>query len=298
MLEKLTADQEALIPVVRDQWTQIGFSTGATDHAEAESAMRLVYERAFVPFPASVIWFPSPMKGCLEAQRLLNEQAKRDGTEEVSLSTVLGTAIYGSHDAGWLAFYQFFKQIGFEEVIKPLDGLLELSKGCGWCWCYDTVVIMTEKPTRIELDDQKRLHSEDHPALEYSDGFAIYSWHGVRVDEDIIMRPESPTLERAMKETNQEIRRITLERYGWHRVMADLGAVTIHEDNFGKLVETEKLATLLDGEDPKARFVIVKDASTDRIYALRVDPSMETAQAAVAWTFQVEPKSYDPQQQS
>lgn len=76
-----------------------------------------------------------------------------------------------------------------------------------------------------------------------------------------------------------------LERYGWVKLLKDLNARELHKDNFGVLYETNRLGEYLEGEDPTARFVHVKDPSTNREYALRVPPTMKTAQEAVAWTF-------------
>ena len=56
----------------------------------------------------------------------------------------------------------------------------------------------------------------------------------------------------------------------------------------------------LPADDPErvARYVQVQDASTERQYFLRVPPSIQTAAEAVAWTFQVAVKDYQPAQET
>jgi hypothetical protein len=200
---------------------------------------------------------------------------------------------YGIHDANFLSFYDYFDS----EVLYNLNEirpLINLSKYVGWWWPFENVVIFTDKPIFVCCDDRGRLHHENRMALEYSDGFGIYSWHGIMVSEQIIMKPETITLDQVVKENNQEIRRIMLDRYGWDRVLCDLHACVEHEDNTGKLISTYRLGEYLAGEDKIAKFVLVVDPSTNRKYSLRVPPETKTAKEGVAWTFWQKEDEYNP----
>jgi hypothetical protein len=200
---------------------------------------------------------------------------------------------YGIHDANFLSFYDYFDS----EVLYNLNEirpLINLSKYVGWWWPFEDMVFLTTKPVFICCDDQGRLHHGNRMALEYSDGFGIYSWHGIRVSEQIIMKPETITLDQVVKENNQEIRRIMLDRYGWDRVLCDLHACVEHEDNTGKLISTYRLGEYLAGEDEIAKFVLVVDPSTNRKYSLRVPPETKTAREGVAWTFGQKEDEYNP----
>jgi hypothetical protein len=175
---------------------------------------------------------------------------------------------------------------------------MQLSDKVGWWWPFQNCVIITPPPSVLIRDDQNRLHSEVGPALSYLDGFSIYAWHGVRVGKEIIEHPENIKIEDVLKEDNQEIKRVMLERYGWDKFLDGLGATVEHEDAYGKLLVTDKMSDYLDGEDGIAKFVLVKDPSTDRKYALRVPPSTRTAKEGVAWTFEEEEKDYNPIQET
>lgn len=118
------------------------------------------------------------------------------------------------------------------------------------------------------------------------------------MNRQIIMEPETITLEQVLKEDNQEIKRVMLERFGYGKLLLELKAKQIHKDKFGALFETSRLGEYLQGEDKVARFVRVKDPSTDREYMLRVPPDMQTARNAVAWTFDIKPEAYAPQQET
>ncbi|MBW4602386.1 MAG: hypothetical protein KME29_23180 [Calothrix sp. FI2-JRJ7] len=40
-----------------------------------------------------------------------------------------------------------------------------------------------ERPTKLSFDDQNRLHADGEPAIEYADGFKVYSYHGTTLPE-------------------------------------------------------------------------------------------------------------------
>jgi len=93
-----------------------------------------------------------------------------------------------------------------------------------------------------------------------------------------------------MQERNVERRRIIQERLGAERFLALVGGRKIHHNTRGELLEVD----LCDDPDEVARFVHVKDASTDREYYLRVPPNIQSVDAAVAWTFGLTTTEYQP----
>jgi hypothetical protein len=64
-LDRLTADQEAQLPAIRDKWLAIGLSTERADRRQAEAAVRLAYRRGGLPEPAVLVWLDSPMAGAI-----------------------------------------------------------------------------------------------------------------------------------------------------------------------------------------------------------------------------------------
>src|SRR3990172_6166118 len=69
-LDKLTPDQEALLPVIRDEWLAVGLSTERADRARAEAGVRAAYAAAKLPPPAIVVWLESPLPGGVGAEYL------------------------------------------------------------------------------------------------------------------------------------------------------------------------------------------------------------------------------------
>ncbi len=64
-IDKLTPEQEALLPVYRDEWIKIGLSTEPADRPRAERAIALMYEAAGLPPPKQIVWAQSPLSALL-----------------------------------------------------------------------------------------------------------------------------------------------------------------------------------------------------------------------------------------
>jgi len=69
-IEQLTPEEEALIPIVRDEWIKIGLATGPTDRDAAQAAITDAYRQARREPPHLWIWLGSPSAGCLAAGML------------------------------------------------------------------------------------------------------------------------------------------------------------------------------------------------------------------------------------
>lgn len=197
-------------------------------------------------------------------------------------------AIYGSHEAGWLSFYDAMNEFGIDT--SSLNGMSILAKNAGWFWTFQDVAIITDRPIFIKRDDRNLLHAEDGPALAYADGFAVYSWHGTRIPAEWIEDKANLKPETALTWENIEQRRAACEILGWARVLRELNAKVINTDGdpeIGELIEVD----LPDAG--KERFLRVL-CGTGREFALPVPPEMKTALEAQAWTWGLDKKSFVP----
>lgn len=123
---------------------------------------------------------------------------------------------------------------------------------------------------------------EDGPAmlLQLRDQ-VVREWfiQGVRVDEQIVLRPETQTIQQISNDNNEESRRIRIERYGWPKYLQDVGATSLEISYNERDQQWEQLFRLPSGEK---RFV-VSDPSTGRKYALRVEDTINTCREAQLW---------------
>ena len=200
---------------------------------------------------------------------------------------------YGLQDSGWLSFYSFFREACVLDSTKKLAGLFALAETCGWWWLFEHIAILTEIPIYMERDDRGRLHSAHRMAIEYSDGWGLYRWHGINVPKELITDAGWTTPERIAEEQNQEVRRAMIERIGWDAYLAQAGAVEIQRDERGILLDLPE-----HGQNKRSRFVRVVDPSTGRQYALCVPVNTLTAHEGVAWGFGLNAEEYVPYQET
>ena len=210
---------------------------------------------------------------------------------------LLNTAGYGSHDAGWLSFYAFFRDVCGLAVCKRLTPLIDLCASVGWLWPRRGVCVLTDRPALLRRDERHRLHCADGPALAYRDGVVLHCWHGVRVPSWFVENPERITAEAVFAEKNQELRRCLMEIMGRERVLADLGdrkRLISSDDNLGqprRLWHVDYGAT-----EPMAICEVMNGTlepdGSRKAYFLLVPPDVDTPHAAVAWSYGVDPRAY------
>jgi hypothetical protein len=202
--------------------------------------------------------------------------------------TALLDAVYGQHDASWLAA---FAAAG--AMTPALDALAALAETAGWWWPYAEVAILTERPVALHRDNVGRLHHGDGPALAYPDGYALHAWRGMPIPTDLVAELPHLTAERIGAERNAELRRVMLEHYGYERYLRESGAQRVQSDECGTLWR------LTFRNDEALTMVEVVNSTPEpdgvhRVYWLRVPPGTGTAREGVAWTFGLTAEEYAP----
>lgn len=298
MITELTEDQIAKFPDYVQKWTEVGLSTAPLDFEEAKKAAALCYESAGLPAPTTFFKFPSPMSALIGISMLqngyevpenvnlieyvdgLNESDQKKIKDPSTFRDILFGMVYGSQDASWLSFYDFFFTEFPETFTSKLDGLKKMAEVCGWWSPYKTAAVFQDRPEVIKLDEEGLLHCEDGPAILYRDGYAVYAWRGIRIPGEWIENPESLTAEIALTWENVEQRRCACELLGWNNVLIALNARVIDTN------PNPMIGTLLEVDIPEIgdneRFLRV-ECGTGREFALPVPPETKTALEAQAW---------------
>lgn len=273
-IDKLTPEQEALMEVYRDKWLKIGLCTEPANRPLAEEGMRLAYKCAGLEPPKQILWADSPLAGMKLQSHVAN------GEDAPIEPYWCG---YGQHSAGWLAFYDYFDNIGLEGM-EPIRGLVQVAQNAGWWWVFDEVAIISERMSSLHRDDQNRLHNTSGPAITYPDGWSLYFYHGIRVPEWLIMEPHLVTADKIKTEDNAELRRVMIAILGLDKWIIQGGFKAKHTDKRGELY----------ADDEGRQVVKVICSTKGESYFLPVPPEMETAEQAVAWTFNKTPGEYNP----
>ncbi|MCP2329524.1 hypothetical protein HDA40_008031 [Hamadaea flava] len=220
----------------------------------------------------------------------LTEQFAADADEVgAAAQGALLDAILGQHDAAWLAAYG--------DDSPELAGLARVARSAGWWWAFERIAVLTERPDQVHRDNLGRLHHAGGPALSYPDGFGMYAWRGMPVPDDVAAQLPELTADRIRSESNAEVRRVMLEYFGFDRYLSESEATRVQSDDFGVLWRLD-----LPGDEPLVMVEVVNATpepdGTRRTYFLRVPPTVRTARAGVAWTFDLTEEQYAPQQQT
>jgi len=56
-------------------------------------------------------------------------------------------------------------------------------QSCGWIFPFEKTCLVCERPTRLTFDKEGKLHSDKKPAIEFSDGFGVYVYHGNMIED-------------------------------------------------------------------------------------------------------------------
>lgn len=175
---------------------------------------------------------------------------------------------------------------------RELKLLIDIAKTSGWISPFSNTCLVSDRPVEVSTDEEGRLHSETGASMIHSDGFSVYSWHGINIPDYVIEEPERITTREVEKEGNIEIRRVLLERYGVERYLQDTHAELIHSDGYGDLFRKE-----IRNDEPLVMVKVVNSTpefdGTYKDYFIRVPPTMKTAEEAVAWSGGFEKGSFD-----
>lgn len=202
-------------------------------------------------------------------------------TKDQAPADSVGSSLFGGqYQAIWLSAYDFYRhECGLQHHTDRLQGLTQIARSAGWLNPCSDVCFISERHNVLNLDRLGLLHCETGPAVAYPDGFSTYAWHGVRVPEAVIMRPETITPEAIAAERNAEVRRCMVERVGHERAIEMLGAREVQRDECGRLLRADGHAwvEVVNGtEEPDG---------TRKRYLLKVPTRFRTARGAVAWTY-------------
>ena len=131
------------------------------------------------------------------------------------------------------------------------------------------------------------MHSDDLPAVEFSDGWNVYAVHGVMVDEWIIAHPEQITPEKINAEKNAEERRVMMSKFGWDRMLEQVGAKCVDRHPEPTIGELWKWT---EPDNTPMAVIHVQNGTPEsdgsyRWYSLRVRPEFNNVVDAVKSTY-------------
>lgn len=196
----------------------------------------------------------------------------------------------GNQFSAWVSYVSFFRHIAKFDIDytkwNPYERLAELS---GPRFMYHSFCIISDRPRLLTVDRaNSRPHNDTGPFCEWSDGFKLFTINGVRIPAWIVLSPDLLSVQAINDESNAEVRRIMIDKYGVEKYIQNSNATIVNADEFGTLY-----IKIVPGDIP-IMMVKVKNSTketdgTYKDYWLRVDPDayggLKTARAAVASTW-------------
>jgi hypothetical protein len=188
---------------------------------------------------------------------------------------ILGGQFWVGYWYGGPAYVSFFTDVCGLELPRAMkraaQAYRDTAESACWWWPHRDFVMACERPTKIERDERGRLHCETGMAIQWSDGWGLYRWHGVAVPAQVIEAPETITVAQIEAETNAEVRRCMVSRYGAGRYLLDSGAKELARDEFGVLYRKD-----IPGDEPLVMVRVLNSTPEP-------DGTLTTAQAREAF---------------
>jgi hypothetical protein len=98
----------------------------------------------------------------------------------------------------WVTFFTEVCELELRhEILEKFEINQALVKSCGWTWWHENILVISDRPSQINRDEQGRLHAENKPSIAYRDGWELYHWHGVVVPKEWITNKSSLTAKHA-----------------------------------------------------------------------------------------------------
>jgi len=218
----------------------------------------------------------------------------------------------GNQWSAWVSYLSFFRHV----AKLPLDYAKwnhyeSAAIHGGPRIMHPDFCMISDRPEILLVDDQNRPHCDTGPFCRWRDGFSLYSVHGVRVPAWVIETPGKITVKKIESESNAEVRRIMIDKFGQSKYLLASGAVEIHRDDFGILYRKE-----IPDDEPLVMVKVVNSTAEPdgsfKDYFLRVNPGLRpllaenkmgepqamTAHNAVASTFGKRGEDYELAEQT
>jgi hypothetical protein len=129
----------------------------------------------------------------------------------------------GNMWAAWAAYTDYWSRVmpqhrpELAHIYAKAACWLKLARISGFRYVHQDFCLVSEKPIRLlteNVDGRYVPHCADGPSHLWSDGFAIYHWHGVRVPSWVIEHKDQITLQKIQDESNAEVARSMREIHG------------------------------------------------------------------------------------
>lgn len=286
-ISELTPEQEAQIPVYRERFRGYGLSTERVDQVKATAALKRTSKYLGLPDPE--VWFlDSPfqvavaanllktfemdeVRAIIDSGELMSPENYKKAGGTKGQSSLLS---YGSFESYWGAFHCYIAQVLPVEKNELHEIVEDIFKTCGVYASFEGLYIVSDRPVRISMNDNKELHNEHIKALEYVDGRGVYAFEGTRLPAWLYETPKDQIDGKRVLDINNVAVRLAAQKFlGMAKFLSLLGYKVIATD------PNEEGAELIEIVMPDVgaqRFMKMVNPSTGEIHVERVKTTDKT----------------------
>lgn len=140
-----------------------------------------------------------------------------------------GRTIRSCYNFGNLSTTAFFYEVCGVKQLQMFEPIMRIARNCGWWIPRWGSCVIQHRPVEIRLSPAGLPHSETGMAVRYRDGWGVWAIDGVVADEQLVLRPETQTVQQIDAEENNDRRAIRMQRFGLDRYLAESGAQVVDE---------------------------------------------------------------------
>ncbi|MCE5225354.1 MAG: hypothetical protein LLG05_05780 [Porphyromonadaceae bacterium] len=301
-LEKITQEQEAMIPIVRQEWLNLFYKNkGVLDKSLFDKQIAWLYKK-YLNKKAPYVWYcDSPLMVQLVIN-IFNHNANLGANLGANLWDNLGANLinyflpsyWGNvSDYGWTAFYDFIQKLNhFKYDYSDFDDFkLLLKSGVYDFVAFSSIVFVSSCPFEVHQEANTRIHNINGPAVRFKDGYDVYAIHGRILPSWIWTDKNKITKEQFIFAKNAEIRAGIYSVLGEKKIMEILDCKEIdkqciqHQNGdieIVKLYKTRELVQITNSLSNYLAWVKFICPSTGTEYLIACEPEHENAKEAAA----------------
>lgn len=245
-MKPLNTKEQDLLKIRINTWKERVRNQTQTNREEAEKRLRMAYGTSGytkiennepqygIDEPRKVYWVNSPKEGRELVSRMLYlsengfmddidfdkfNKALENVTEEQAdkfKSQAIQDMCFGFLDTALFIYHDFCINDLKQEDKKIYENVTEGVKHCGMFWSYSEILVITDAPEVINLNDQDQFHGVDGPAIRWEDGFKFYALRNIVMPSYVVEwdKDDKRFVEMYAQEDNLEVKREILEKVG------------------------------------------------------------------------------------
>ena len=201
-----------------DKGMEWGLTTTPVAEADLPGIIHPLYKHVLkMPPPEKILLTSSPQAAW---QKLIEKENNFGSTTPISF---VWPFLDGHWSSCYYAWAECCRELGVENLPdQALDAYIA-TRTVDCIYPRKTYCIVSDTPRTIQWQNGQS-HCEDGPAVEYSDGCAVFALHGIRVPRIVV---ETPTRQvdnawirtNFLKQANVEVRREIIRRFGIENIM-------------------------------------------------------------------------------